>query len=121
MLCKGKEICVNGGCLYFRAVIHRLKEVEEEELRNSKNKKLLCLLLTAAMLVQPLAVSASAEEPVAEQADLQDDEMSADLMEMPPADQTEPVDTESEEPVTDLAGQTDAEAADLDDSESDVD
>ncbi len=87
-------------------------------MRNSKNKKLLCLLLTAAMLVQPLAVSASAEEPVAEQADLQDDEMSADLMEMPPADQTEPVDTESEEPVTDLAGQTDAEAADLDDSES---
>ncbi len=87
-------------------------------MRNSKNKKLLCLLLTAAMLVQPVVVSASAEEPVAEQADLQDDEMSADLMEMPPADQTEPVDTESEEPVTDLAGQTDAEAADLDDSES---
>ncbi len=87
-------------------------------MRNSKNKKLLCLLLTAAMLVQPLVVSASAEEPVAEQADLQDDEMSADLMEMPPADQTEPVDTESEEPVTDLAGQTDAEAADLDASES---
>ncbi len=87
-------------------------------MRNSKNKKLLCLLLTAAMLVQPLAVSASAEEPVAEQADLQDDEMSADLMEMPSADQMEPVDTESEEPVTDLAGQTDAEAADLDDSES---
>ena len=87
-------------------------------MRNSKNKKLLCLLLTAAMLVQPLAVSASAEEPVAEQADLQDDEMSADLMEMPSADQMEPVDTESEEPVTDLAGQTDAEAADLDASES---
>ncbi|MCI8428901.1 MAG: hypothetical protein HFI16_01410, partial [Lachnospiraceae bacterium] len=100
-------------------------------MRNSKNRKLLCLLLTAAMLVQPMAVSASAEEPVAEQADLQDDEMSGDLMEMPsgaPAeDQTdqedaeeaaEQVDMESEEPVTDVAGQTDAEAADLDASES---
>ena len=90
-------------------------------MRNSKNKKLFCLLLTAVMLVQPMAVSASvpSEEPVAEQADLQDDEISADLTKMPSgapaADQTrqedaeEAADTESEEPVEDQTEQRDTE------------
>ena len=46
-----------------------MKEMEEGKLRNSRNKKLLCLLLTAAMLVQPMAVSASvlSGDPAADQ------------------------------------------------------
>lgn len=32
-----------------------MREMEEGKLRNSKNKKLFCLLLTAAMLAQPAA------------------------------------------------------------------
>lgn len=43
-------------------------------MRNSRNKKLLCLLLTAAMLVQPMAVSASAltGDPAEDQTEIQE-------------------------------------------------
>lgn len=108
--------------------------MEEEKLRNSKNKKFLCLLLTAAMLVQPMAVSASApsEDPMVEQAKLEDGESFADVAEVSSEesaeDQTEQKDTEeaadaeavpSEELTEDQAEQKAAEeAADPEDAES---
>lgn len=48
-------------------------------MRNSRNKKLLCLLLTAAMLVQPMAVSASVPsgDPAADQTAIQRQETPA--------------------------------------------
>ena len=53
--------------------------MEEGKLRNSRNKKLLCLLLTAAMLVQPMAVSASVPsgDPAADQTAIQRQETPA--------------------------------------------
>lgn len=53
--------------------------MEEGKLRNSKNKKLLCLLLTAAMLIQPMAVSASAPagDPAADRPEIQEQETPA--------------------------------------------
>lgn len=84
-------------------------------LKNRKNKKLLCLFLTAAMLVQPMAVSASAlpEETVVDQTEQQNEDVSAVGVDVQPGEDAagEASQQENEAPATQQDVQTGETAA----------